>query len=258
MHYFCPGLIILNYFLMKGWFESWFNTPYYHMLYSHRDEAEAEIFITNLSEKLQIQEDARIVDLACGAGRHSVFLNKLGFNVTGIDISENSIARAREAENATLRFLVGDARDPLPVKQADIIMNLFTSFGYFDSLEEHTQLIKNCYDSLRSKGLFILDYFNADHVIKGVVPEMSVVKNEVRFDIEKKIENNRIIKSIHIHDRDKHLNFEEKVWLFSKDALIKMITDYGDFDIVDVFGNYRLDSFSAASERVIIVAQKNA
>ena len=71
--------------IKKKWFQSWFDTSYYHTLYKHRDDKEAQMFMKNLVRHLEIDSDQHILDLACGKGRHSIFLNQLGFNVTGVD-----------------------------------------------------------------------------------------------------------------------------------------------------------------------------
>ena len=69
----------------QNWFASWFDTDYYHILYKDRDYDEAELFMNHLTNYLNIPEGGTILDLACGKGRHSVFLNDLGFDVTGAD-----------------------------------------------------------------------------------------------------------------------------------------------------------------------------
>lgn len=242
---------------MDSWFEQWFNTPYYHLLYSHRDAEEAEQFLARLIEELDLEKESFIVDLACGAGRHSIFLNREGFNVLGLDISENSIAQAREYENETLHFEVRDVREPLGVNQVDAILNLFTSFGYFDSIEEHNSVLENASKALRKKGLFVLDFFNADHVIKGLVPEMTIHKNDIDFHIKKYIHEGRIIKEIKVNDRGNESVFHEKVWLFSFVQLREMLEE-NDFTLLNTFGNYNLDHFDSTSERLILIAQKNA
>ena len=76
----------------SSWYTSWFDTPFYHILYKDRDYSEAQDFMTNLTEYLNMPEHGTIMDLACGKGRHSVFLNTLGYNVLGVDLSQNSIA----------------------------------------------------------------------------------------------------------------------------------------------------------------------
>ena len=83
-----------------SWFEDWFNTPYYHILYKDRDYKEAENFISNLTKELKLPTDSSIIDLACGKGRHSVFLNQLGFEVLGVDLSEESILHNKQFENS--------------------------------------------------------------------------------------------------------------------------------------------------------------
>jgi cyclopropane fatty-acyl-phospholipid synthase-like methyltransferase len=91
--------------MTKEWFSSWFDSPYYHILYKERDDKEAQLFMDQLSSYLQIQPEHHIMDLACGKGRHAIYLNQKGFEVTGVDLSPQSIAFAKIYENAHLHFL---------------------------------------------------------------------------------------------------------------------------------------------------------
>jgi len=86
----------------KDWFSEWFNTPYYHILYKDRNDNEAQFFMDNLTHYLNLPQDAQILDLACGKGRHSIYLNNLGYQVTGVDISSNSIKIANKSANEKL------------------------------------------------------------------------------------------------------------------------------------------------------------
>ncbi|MCD9597481.1 class I SAM-dependent methyltransferase, partial [Tenacibaculum maritimum] len=119
----------------KDWFTDWFNTPYYHILYKHRNDDDAKIFMKNLTAFLPLEKSSHILDLPCGKGRHAVFLNSLGYKVTGSDLSENSIDFAKQFENNTLNFRVYDMRKPF-IKKYNAIFNLFTSFGYFQEDQE--------------------------------------------------------------------------------------------------------------------------
>ena len=83
---------------------NWFNSSYYHILYKNRDYNEAEHFINNLIIKLNLKKNSKILDLACGSGRHSIYLNKKGMNVKGYDNSENNIKKAKKFENSSLSF----------------------------------------------------------------------------------------------------------------------------------------------------------
>ncbi|MFI0492366.1 SAM-dependent methyltransferase, partial [Flavobacterium sp.] len=116
----------------QNWFASWFDTPYYHILYKERNDHEAQIFMDNITHYLNLPENAKVLDLACGKGRHSIYLNQLGYEVVGADLSENSIAEANKSQNETLKFQVHDMRETFDDK-FDAIFNLFTSFGYFEN-----------------------------------------------------------------------------------------------------------------------------
>ena len=84
-----------------SWFVNWFDSPYYHTLYKNRDEKEAQVFIDNLVHHLQIKKGSKLIDIACGKGRHATYFNSLGLDVVGVDLSPNSIASAKKNENNT-------------------------------------------------------------------------------------------------------------------------------------------------------------
>jgi len=88
----------------KEWFRDWFSSPFYHRLYFERDEREAEEFIHKLVHFLQASPGSRIVDIACGRGRHSCILAKMGFDVTGFDLSFESIDYANQFGSDNLNF----------------------------------------------------------------------------------------------------------------------------------------------------------
>ncbi|MEN8811471.1 MAG: class I SAM-dependent methyltransferase, partial [Flavobacteriales bacterium] len=127
----------------KNWFASWFDSPHYHILYKNRDYKEAEYFLKKLTDYLKPKNTDKILDLACGAGRHSIFLNKLGFNVTGVDLSPNSIETANESSNETLHFDVHDMREIYTENGFNYVFNMFTSFGYFESNEENIIMLQS-------------------------------------------------------------------------------------------------------------------
>jgi len=117
----------------KEWFESWFDTKYYHILYKNRDYTEAEKFISKLIDFLNPEPDSKFVDIACGRGRHSVYINRLGYSVVGYDLSEESILEAKKHSKKDLKFYTHDMRQIFRTNYFDFALNLFTSFGYFKS-----------------------------------------------------------------------------------------------------------------------------
>ena len=143
------------------WFEEWFDTPYYHILYSNRDYREAENFLNLLTGFLKLEKKSSIIDLACGKGRHSIYLNKLGYKVLGLDLSEQSISYDKKFENESLEFRVHDMRNRIESEPVDAVFNLFTSFGYFETEEEDKSVFRSVSEVLKSKGYFVLDFLNA-------------------------------------------------------------------------------------------------
>ena len=107
------------------WFAQWFDSPYYHILYKFRDSEEAQKLIDNISTRLAIPEGAKLMDLACGKGRHSIYMNTKGYDVTGLDLSKQSIQAASQKANDTLHFAVHDMREVYEEGTFDYVFNLF-------------------------------------------------------------------------------------------------------------------------------------
>ncbi|MBK9593118.1 MAG: class I SAM-dependent methyltransferase [Crocinitomicaceae bacterium] len=241
---------------MSEWFASWFDSPYYHVLYDNRDESEANAFMTNLMEFGNFAPDTRILDLACGKGRHSVYLNNLGYHVTGMDLSAASIQEASKFQNEKLVFLRQDMRDPLPLNNYDLVLNLFTSFGYFENQAENLTVLKNIHRSLSPQGKLVIDFFNADCVLKNLVPSETVTKKSIEFRLERFVENGFIKKKISFTAEGKPSEFCEKVQLFGLNNFEQMLAESG-FEIKNIFGDYNLGKFVAAeSKRLILIAEK--
>ena len=232
-----------------SWFEEWFNTPYYHILYKDRDFAEAEIFIKNLTEKLQLAPHSKIIDLACGKGRHSVFLNKIGFEVLGVDLSEQSIHHNKNFENSTLSFEVHDMRNQLfpavsHTKQ-DAVFNLFTSIGYFDDPEDDRKVFSSVHNVLKEKGIFILDFLSAEYVKSTLLAEETIIKEGIQFVIKKRIEKDHVIKDIFFEDQGKKHHYFERVKLHSQEEIMQLALSSG-FDTQEIWGNYQLEEYRGA------------
>lgn len=239
----------------KEWFASWFDSPYYHVLYGDRDSKEAEYFLSNLIARFDPSPGARIIDLACGSGRHSIYLNSLGFNVTGIDLSEHSIGIARCFENSKLEFRVGDLRQLQLDVHYDIALNLFTSFGYFDDLDAEELVLKQIKSILKPGAFLLIDFFNANRVIRELIPNEVKERAGVRFEIKKQYLENKIVKTICFQDQGEDYIYEEKVLAICLDEFRELFQKTG-FRLVDTFGNYDLSPFhSEDSERLILLAQ---
>ena len=229
-----------------AWFETWFDTPYYHILYKDRDFAEAENFISLLVKDLQLSENSSIIDLACGKGRHSVFLNQLGYKVLGVDLSKESIFHNKKFENSDLKFEIHDMRNPLfpnvSKEKVDAVFNLFTSFGYFESESDDKKVFASVRDVLKKGGYFVLDFLNEQWVKNTLVEDYHNVKEGIDFHIKKKIENQHIIKDIYFKDKGKDFHFFEKVKLHTLKEIGKYGEEFG-FERVKIYGDYNLGAF---------------
>lgn len=240
----------------KEWFASWFDTTYYHTLYAHRTHDEASDFIRQLVAFLNPKPGARVLDLACGKGRHSVELAKYQMNVTGADLSACSIAAAKEHAHSTLHFEVQDMRSLTFEEPFDLIFNLFTSFGYFDCDRDNAKVLEQVFTHLRPGGIFVLDYFNASLIDVHAVQEQTIERDGVQFHIKKWVEGHNALKQIHVIDGKFNEVFQEKVQLLYPDAIATLLQQAG-FSIFACFGNYQLEEMKLdSSPRCLMIAQK--
>ncbi|TXD49154.1 class I SAM-dependent DNA methyltransferase [Polaribacter sp. IC073] len=238
----------------KDWFTDWFNTKYYHILYKERDNSEAQLFMKNITEFIGLKKAAHILDLPCGKGRHSVFLNSLGYKVTGGDLSENSINAAKNYENDSLKFKVHDMRAAFKNKY-NAVFNLFTSFGYFEDDQEDILILQNIKNGLTSNGFFVFDFLNAVLVKENLVEEETKSVDNITFHIKREITNGFILKHISFFADGENHSYTERVKYLDLEKMTSYLEKVG-FTIEHIFGDYHLKTFDAKnSNRLIIVAK---
>jgi len=239
-----------------SWFANWFDSPYYHTLYKNRDEKEAQLFIDNLIDYLQIPKGSKLIDIACGKGRHAKYFNQKGMVVVGADLSLNSINTAKKDENKNLQFSAHDMREKYQEDTFDVVTNLFTSFGYFENNKDEQKAINAMASNLKKEGLLIIDFMNAKKVIANLVLNEQKKIDGIQFDITRQVKDGYILKDIFITDGKEQQQFQEKVKAIT-------LADYSEFIanaeliIIDIFGNYKLDDFDEEiSDRLILICKK--
>jgi len=238
------------------WFASWFDTSYYHILYQDRDESEAKSFIENLICNLNIPKGANLLDLACGKGRHSITLNELGYTVLGVDLSANSVKIASKNTSDTLSFAIHDMRNVIREKKFAAVFNLFTSFGYFDEESDNLSVLNAVHSMLEEKGLLVIDFMNANHVINNLVKSEVKHVDDINFHIERKFDGKHIYKEIEFSDQGTNFHFTERVQALTFDIFEKLLLQSG-FRILRTFGDFDLSPFdNIESNRLILIAQK--
>jgi SAM-dependent methyltransferase len=241
----------------KAWYREWFNSPYYHILYKDRDYEEAQHFIHKLTSLLRFKPNGTLLDIACGRGRHSLYLNEQGYDVTGIDLSPESIAYVRQFENKRLHFFEHDMRQVFRTDAFDYALNLFTSFGYFETDAENIQTVCAAAIALKGKGIFVLDFLNTPKVIGTLAAfELKEIAG-IGFDLRRRLEGDYILKDIDFTDQNKHFHFQEKVKALTLSDFMRYF-DIAGLELLHVFGDYYLNPYQQElSPRMILIVRKN-
>lgn len=238
------------------WFENWFNSPFYPILYQNRNDAEAHFFIDNLLAYLKPAPHSSMLDIACGRGRHAFYLFQKGYRVRGIDLSAESIADAQKhyAEHlgSNLNFFVQDMREPFCSECSNYVFNFFTSFGYFSNPADNHATLQGIKQALLSNAKVVIDFLNIEKLKNQLVPYEEKMLDGVHFKITRNIENGFVNKNIAVNDK---YFFNEKVQALTLQNFEEMLQING-FKLLEVWGGYDLRVFDAATaDRLIILAQ---
>ncbi len=241
----------------NDWYENWFGSPYYKILYQDRDEQEARAFIENLINYLEPPADCRMLDIACGEGRHAIQLAEHGYDITAIDLSQANIETAKASENEHLHFFVHDMRFPFYINYFDFAFNFFTSFGYFIHDRDHLLAAKSFAGAIKKDGLLVIDYLNLDYVLQHMTTSQTVQRGSYTFHIQKTLLRNHIVKDIKFTDaNNKSRHYTETVAAFRLQDFIEMFKKAG-LSLVNTFGDYKLNEYHEAdSLRMIMIFKK--
>lgn len=240
----------------NSWFEEWFDTKYYHLLYQHRDDNEARLFIDALFQYLKPSLSAHVLDLACGRGRHARYLHTKGVEVTGLDLAETNIEYAAQFSSSKLHFKVADMRANYGEAKFDVILNLFTSFGYFENWEDNLLALQQVRKALKPGGYFLIDFLNVDLVKRKLNPTEVRNIEGYQFNINRSMNEAKILKTIDLVEPDgKEHHFKEEIWALSLADFQQMFKDC-NLEILELFGSYNLAKFDPQqSERLIMLAR---
>ena len=242
------------------WFEEWFDSPLYEQLYAHRDEKEANTLADQIASKFEPDVFPNVLDLACGRGRHSINLARRGYKVLGVDLAPAAIKKATATAGdlglENVRFQTGDMREPV-AETFDMVVNLFTSFGYFDDPADDVQVLKSVKSMLRPGGAFVIDFMNATYTRNNYVPVDQKSFGYIDYVGKKYIRDNTIVKELTFVSTEtgEKKQFSERVRLYERPFFESVLPDLG-FQIEAVFGEYNGAAFVAAtSSRLIIFAR---
>lgn len=244
---------------MSEWFKDWFDSPEYLDVYSHRDNTDAENLLTLISNKYNFKKGIKVLDAACGKGRFSNLFAKNGFDVTSFDLSMQLLKNAQrksDQNNLNVKYFRSDIRN-VPLKGSfNLVLNMFTSFGYFANDNDNFSFIHRAHELLSEKGYFIFDYLNKDHVINNLSPISHKIMGDKKIIEERKINHNRVEKKIIIESLSERKTFQESVLMYSPDEIIDGFNSCG-FEVDKIFGDYIGSNFNSLnSERLLIFFAK--
>lgn len=244
---------------MSEWFKDWFDSSEYLNVYSHRDHTDAKNLLDLIKNNYNFKKGSKVLDAACGKGRFSNLFAKNGFDVTSFDLSMQLLRiaqRKSNQNNLNAKYFRSDIRN-VPLKGSfNLVLNMFTSFGYFTNDNENFLFIRKSHELLNEKGYFIFDYLNKDFVINNLLPISHKTIGNKRIIEERKINNNRVEKKIIIESLSERKTFQESVLMYSPDEIIDGFNSCG-FKVDKIFGDYIGSNFNSInSERLLIFFAK--
>ncbi len=243
----------------SAWYEEWFDQEEYDVVYKKRDEDDARRLLALIERVTEADRGARVLDMACGRGRHALLLARRGFRVTGIDLSPRAIETARQMaarESLSIHFETGDMRDSPCAGCFDLVVNLFTSFGYFDDDAENARAVHAMAESLVEGGWLVQDFMNGDYWSTHFVPYDERSEDGMLLKQRRWVESGRLNKEITIVREDgPEQTFNESVRLFGLNDFERMYTAAG-LKIEHVFGDSDGRRYDDESKRLIIFSRK--
>jgi ubiquinone/menaquinone biosynthesis C-methylase UbiE len=244
---------------MSDWYKKSFGDDYL-LVYKHRDMQGAYNEVKGMIEWLRLAEGAEVLDLCCGMGRHSMALTDFGYKVTGIDLSNVLLKEAvRIDKDEMVRWIQGDMRDVQLTTQFDAVVNLFTSFGYFEQDDENEKVLREIHRLLKpdGQGQFIIDFLNPEYVEANLVPFSKREEGSCTIEETRKLEDGFVQKTIVIREPGmEERTYLEQVKLYHREPFMAMLERAG-LEVLHVYGDYDASPYNnAVSKRMIFVGRR--
>jgi len=236
---------------MTEWYEEWFGEDYLR-LYPHRDDADAERAVALIAKTLELRPGWRVLDVGCGAARHTRAFADRGARCIGLDLSAALLRLARQTTAAPL--VRADMRH-LPIRPAsmDLTVNLFTSFGYFERDAEHAAALAEMIGTVKPGGWFVIDFLNPEAVRERLVPRQTMEVSGEQIEVTRSVspDGRYVCKSIQV---PKGKRYFERVRLFTPGQISEMVEDTG-LRVRHAFGDYDASPLTPVSPRTIVMGQ---
>ncbi len=246
---------------MVEWFANeTFWVDFYDFLFhpSRFEEAEAEI--TKILNLVQVG-GKEVLDLCCGPGRHTVAMAKRAYQVVGVDKSKYLLSQAKDRcsqEKVTVKLIESDMREYVEPNRFDLVLNLFTSFGYFKDPGDDAKVVQNIFQSLRKSGKVLLETMGKEIIARIFLESVSTDLDNGKTIIQRhKIKNNwsEIENEWIILQNEEYKKYVFTHRLYSAVELVRLFED-NEFKNIQIFGNLDGDKYDNESQRLILVAEK--
>jgi cyclopropane fatty-acyl-phospholipid synthase-like methyltransferase len=241
------------------WWKKYFDDNYL-CLYSYTEQSAASE-VDGIIRMLNISPPAKILDLCCGFGRHSLVLARSGFDVTGIDISQTFLdyakRKAREMD-VSIELESRDMRQIHHEEEFDAVINLFTAFGFFDNEAEDQKVLNGVARAMKPDGQFLIDTINRDHVIHSGQFQRWNLRNKLTILEERFFDFFKSrLEIVHhlIDEKNGDRKLESSFRLYTLREMLDMF-DRAGLMLTDVYGDFDGSQYSGQSPRMILVARR--
>ncbi|MFQ5527936.1 MAG: class I SAM-dependent methyltransferase [Thermoanaerobaculia bacterium] len=243
-----------------AWYKEWFGEEYLE-LYAHRDEREAGRHVDFVASVLEGETPDAVLDLACGAGRHTEELHRRRYRTVGVDLSLTLLAQAPGLPRAA-----GDMCClPFRSRTFGWVLNFFTSFGYFETERQNFQVLEEIERVLAPGGRFLIDLFNREQVVANLVSEETQTRGGYRVEIERWFDEatERVNKRMRLHPVESSAEapgtdvptYLESVRAYRPEE-VTIGLRWAGLEVDALYGSFERESFGSESERLILVGRK--
>lgn len=244
---------------MTSWFDEAFRSAYL-TLYQHRSDEQAKADVEWLLSEVQPRAGLKVLDLCCGNGRHSAQIAQRDVTVVGLDRSMDLLDVAARRGEANVSWVRGDMRR-LPLAGVfDLVVNLFTSFGYFESDQDDRLVLSEIDRVLSPGGVAVLDIMNASRVRATLVPESHTERKGWKIHERRRLTEGkaRVEKEVTLIDSHGRVTeWKESVRLHDQGS-IEALTERTSLNVDAVFGSMAGGAFDENSERMVVFLKKRA
>lgn len=248
--------------VQQEWWQRFFDETTGRIMFYEEAWQRAEQSCDAVVSLLSLQPSAKILDVACGPGRFAIPLAKRGFRVVGLDICEVYLKQARakaQKHKLQIEFIHGDMRAIPFENEFDAVINLFTSFGYFEREEDHLQVLKEVHKSLKSSGRFLLELMNRDWLIKNFRPRnwQEYPNFFVLEESTMNFERNRVESRWIVLKGAERKEYTLSVRVFTLAELLELFAQAG-LKVLGYYGGLRGEPWGLEANRLAILAERTA